>query len=106
VSSIEITPQDFLKQYDPKNHIVLDVRQDWEIKIAFYDNAQILNAHNFDSWIQASRDYSRIFILCHHGVRSLHAAKMFQDHKITHVQSIQGGIDALGDLLEPPLTKY
>lgn len=54
-----------------------------------------------------SGDRSRpLAFLCHHGVRSAHAAEYFRAHGFATVYNVVGGIAAWADEVDPSLPRY
>lgn len=49
---------------------------------------------------------SRIYCLCHHGVRSLYAADFLTNMGYNDVSNIEGGIDAWSNYIDPSVKKY
>ena len=45
-------------------------------------------------------------IYCHHGVRSLHAVQYLRQQGFQNTLSMQGGIDAWSNQIDPNLEKY
>ncbi len=45
-------------------------------------------------------------VLCHHGVRSLHAAQFLATQGFTKVANLQGGIDQWSVRVDPKLPRY
>lgn len=62
-----------------------------------------------DGWLeqllQLPRDRELVF-LCHHGVRSAHAAAHFAAHGFTATHNVTGGIDAWSEQLDPAVPRY
>ena len=62
-----------------------------------------------DGWLEQllalPRDRELAF-LCHHGVRSAHAAAHFAGHGFTATHNVVGGIDAWSEQLDPAVPRY
>jgi rhodanese-related sulfurtransferase len=48
----------------------------------------------------------RIVVHCHHGGRSLRAAKWLRGNGFSQAQSLAGGIDAWAEQIDPSLPRY
>jgi rhodanese-related sulfurtransferase len=92
---LQVTPQQVRDEEHP--YVIVDVREDWERDLASVPGsfpcplAQLLNQED------TLRDLAKtriLYILCHHGVRSLQAASLLRQRGLTRTASIQGGIDA------------
>jgi rhodanese-related sulfurtransferase len=47
-----------------------------------------------------------IVVYCHHGMRSLRAARFLRQQGLEHAFSMAGGIDAWGRIIDPSLPRY
>lgn len=88
--SIEISVQDFAKI--EKHVFILDVREPWELKKASLKKAFNCPMQDLYSQIHELPQGQIVYVLCHHGVRSLRAALYLQREGIQAI-SIKGGID-------------
>jgi rhodanese-related sulfurtransferase len=88
---------------------LLDVREPWELALVrvTQDGATL---HSIplgqlpQRWTEL--DASRpVLCLCHHGVRSQHAA-MFLEHQGLTAINVSGGIDAWATQVDPALPRY
>ncbi len=77
---------------------LLDVREEWETELAQIPGsvtiglAKLPESHAFlDSF--ASKE-TPIVCICHHGVRSAHAARFLKEQGFSNVFNLQGGIHA------------
>ncbi len=94
--------------------VVLDVRQDDErafCSIAMPDDARDLHVPLGD--VQARLDPIRraassgpLVVYCHHGVRSLAAARWLAAQGVGDVHNLEGGIDAWSTGVDPNLPRY
>jgi adenylyltransferase/sulfurtransferase len=87
---------------------LVDVRQPWEHELArLPDDLLIPLAELADrvDEVPPAQD-SLIVTYCHHGIRSLNAAAILMQHGHTRVASLQGGIDAWSQLIDPTVPRY
>lgn len=48
----------------------------------------------------------RLVVYCHHGVRSLRAARWLRNHGLGQAQSMRGGLEAWSQDVDPALPRY
>jgi monothiol glutaredoxin len=84
---------------------VIDVRQPWEIAVVSVAGAESLDEALVDELRTLDRDTPLAF-LCHHGVRSQHAAMHFEGLGFTHLVNVVGGIDAWALDVNPSMARY
>jgi rhodanese-related sulfurtransferase len=85
---------------------LIDVRTDEEYKTAHLAGSLLLNdSIKLEQLLSWPKD-TRIFTLCHHGMRSLDAAGYLISQGFSDVQSISGGIDAWSRLIDPKIPRY
>ncbi len=88
--SIEISVQDFAKI--EKHAFVLDVRESWELKKASLKKVFHCPLQEVRNCIHELPKGQPVYVLCHHGVRSLRAALYLREEGVQAI-SIRGGID-------------
>ena len=106
---LEITPLEFKKLLelpDSCTPVIVDVRQKWEFDLVHLPNSVLLESYKaIEDFLALYRDRTLV-TLCHHGVRSLHAAYFFKEQGIKNVYSLQGGIDQYAQEIDTTLQKY
>ena len=86
--------------------IVLDVREDEELKICALPTFVHIPLSNLSyEWHQLPKD-RLIVTLCHHGYRSLQAALLLKSHGFDHVLNLEGGIHAWAVQVDPSMEPY
>ena len=88
---MEISVTDFAQIQD--NAFILDVREGWELKKATLKKVVHCPLSALTGAIESFPQGQTIYVLCHHGVRSLKAALYLQNQGLNAI-SIRGGIDA------------
>jgi rhodanese-related sulfurtransferase len=86
--------------------LILDVREPWEYKIAHIPGSLLLSQENFKETLEKARFVTHVVVVCHHGFRSLQATQHLHEEGLTHVRSLQGGIDAYSLFLDPLIPRY
>lgn len=84
---------------------LVDVRTAWEWEIVHLPQAQLLDDRLFEELKQLPKDTPLAF-LCHHGIRSHHAATFFADLGFTDVWNVAGGIEAWALEVDRSLARY
>ena len=95
---LEITPTELkarLEQKDRDVHL-LDVREADELASCGLDGAQHIPMLQLFTGLQAPRaePETEIIVFCHHGVRSLEAAKYLRLNGFANARSLAGGLEA------------
>ncbi|MBI4084035.1 MAG: sulfurtransferase [Candidatus Lambdaproteobacteria bacterium] len=105
--SIECTVQELAAQLagDPAPRLV-DVREPLEWETVRLEQARRLDQALFDEIVGTWPRDVHIVCYCHHGIRSMHAARFLREHGFTRVQSLRGGIDAWAREIDPTLYRY
>lgn len=86
--------------------ILLDVREQWEYDIVHVNGSVLLPLRNLYAKLDDLRNYSKIYVLCHHGFRSLSACELLYQEGIHGVYNVEGGIDRWADEVDTSLNKY
>ena len=104
---LEITPQAYKEMRNKKvPHILLDVRQPWEVTKACIDNAHYLPfTQLIENVEELSRD-EKIIVYCHHGIRSLNACVFLREQGFKDVLSLAGGIEAWAQQIDSSIPLY
>jgi rhodanese-related sulfurtransferase len=86
---------------------LIDVREPWEFATAMIDGSLLMPMGEVPSRAHQELDPdSRLFILCHHGARSLSVTNWLRQQGFESAQSIAGGIDAWSGLVDPKIPRY
>ena len=83
----------------------IDVRTPDELELARVKEAEPLDYDAADKYMSLPKERKLVF-LCRSGVRSLDVASYFLGHGFQHVYSVQGGILAWSDQVDPAIAKY
>lgn len=86
---------------------LLDVRHAWEHDIVALPNSQLVPLPELPGCvdeIQVPGD-ALLVVYCHHGIRSLSAARFLEQAGLVAV-SLSGGIDAWARFIDPTMTQY
>lgn len=98
-----------LKQYlgtAPTPPLLLDVRQPWEYDIAHIEGSTLLPLDQVPTLVNREDPDREIVVICHHGVRSQHAARFLEHHGFARVINLAGGVDAWAREVDPDMPLY
>lgn len=112
----EISPADAaLRRRDDESYLILDCRLPEEHEVSRIAGSLLIPLHEIEQRLdeiedaleerEQARDAS-FAVLCHHGVRSLRAALMLQQHGFTGARSISGGIERWSAEVDPEVPRY
>lgn len=93
--------------FDSKvNFCLIDVRQDWEFELCHIEGSLHLPLDQLPQRLTEIPTDTPLFTLCHHGIRSGHAAVFLKNNGFQDVSNIKGGIDAWAKEINPTLKTY
>jgi len=86
--------------------VVLDVREADEVAIAKLEGALHVPLSEFDALVRTLDRHAEYVVMCHHGIRSAHAAAIMVEQGFTRVANLHGGIDAWACEVDPSTPRY
>jgi rhodanese-related sulfurtransferase len=105
----QITPTE-LKQWldDPARAkpFLLDVREPWEFERCRLPDASLVPMRELPARLEALERGQEIVVICHHGVRSFHAARFLEHNGFHQVINLSGGVDAWAKQVDPTMPLY
>ncbi len=103
----EISVQEYKKLRDEGvPHILLDVREIWEIKKAEISGTKHIPMPDLLDHADELEKNQKIIVYCHHGVRSMNACFFLRELGFEDVLSLAGGIDAWSHEIDPNIPTY
>lgn len=104
----EISVEDFHEKRKVKDGKVqlIDVREPHEYEICKIDGSELIPLGEIKDRTSELDPDAEIVIHCHHGGRSMKAAKMLQEKGFTNVINLKGGIDEWAEKLDPKMSRY
>lgn len=103
----EISPQELeIKVRSGGNFMLLDVRQPWEFNMCHLVGSINIPLGELDQTLTQVPDDKEIITICHHGLRSKQAAILLNQCGYVKVFSLQGGIDAWAQDIDPTMERY
>ena len=87
---------------------LLDVRQPWEHDTAALPASLLIPLNELPQRLEEVDVPAGALVVayCHHGVRSLSAAALLEQHGMPSVASLAGGIDAWSRTIDPRVPRY
>ncbi|MBP6985029.1 MAG: hypothetical protein KBB83_00375 [Alphaproteobacteria bacterium] len=87
-------------------HILLDVRQPWEVKKACIQNSINIPLTDLIHSTDELDKNKKIIVYCHHGIRSLNACFFLRELGFQDVLSLSGGIEEWSIKIDPGIPQY
>lgn len=104
---LEISVHDLKKAVDTESAFtLLDVRESFELEIASLPSATHLPLRELPDRHAEIEKSAPIYVLCHSGIRSLHAVHTLRDLGYTNAFSIAGGITAWSEEIDSSVPIY
>ncbi len=89
----------------PEPPFLLDVREPDEFALANI-GGKLIPLGELSQRLEELPDDREIVVLCHHGVRSGHAAAFLRHNGFERVRNISGGIDKYSTDVDPSIRRY
>lgn len=85
---------------------LLDVRERWEWNLCHLPDAILIPMGELAARVaELDRDAETV-VICHHGVRSFHAARFLEAAGFSNVVNLSGGVAAWADEVDPAMARY
>ena len=85
---------------------IVDVREAFEYEIARIEGSKLIQLGELPSRFGELAADEEIILVCKSGTRSAHAAELLRTAGFTRAYSLEGGIDAWADEIDPSMQKY
>ena len=89
-----------------KPHAVLDVREDWEREICSFEGSLNISLTKLVESIALLPTDRPVVVMCHHGIRSLHAVEWLRGQGFDNAVNLDGGIDAWARQIDQRVAVY
>ncbi|HMM46787.1 MAG TPA: rhodanese-like domain-containing protein [Thiobacillaceae bacterium] len=86
--------------------LLLDVREPWEWNICRLPGATLVPMRDLPARLGELDKAAEIVVICHHGVRSYHAARYLEAAGFESVSDLAGGVAAWADEIDPTMPRY
>lgn len=97
--------QSYLDSID-EQPVLLDVRETWEFQLVHLPGSVHLPLGQLPNALTELDPEQEVVVICHHGIRSMHAAMFLQRAGFSRVINLKGGIDAWARDLDPQMAVY
>jgi rhodanese-related sulfurtransferase len=103
----EISPVEAAALLKQNQARFVDVREPWEFEAARISGSLLMPMGDVPARARQELDpVERLVIVCHHGQRSLHVAAWLRNQGFEQAQSLQGGINAWAEQVDPTVGRY
>jgi rhodanese-related sulfurtransferase len=85
---------------------LLDVREPWEYSLCRLDGSLHIPLGQLGARLDELDPDRPTVVICHHGVRSLHAGAFLERQGFPDVVNLQGGIDGWARTVDPAMAVY
>lgn len=86
--------------------LLVDVREEWEFEIGHLAGSICLPLAELATQAPRLPSGQAIVLICHHGVRSLMAARLLAHQGFSHIYDLKGGIDLWSAEIDPAIRRY
>ena len=86
--------------------LLLDVREDHEYQYARIEGSVHIPLQQLPQRLAELNPAPKIAVICHHGVRSLHACQFLEYAGFNNLYNLQGGIDAWSVTCDSSIPRY
>lgn len=85
---------------------LIDVREPWELALCRIDGALAIPLAELGARLGEVPRKRPLVLVCHHGMRSQHAAMLLARAGFASVHNLQGGVAAWADEVDPSMARY
>ncbi len=86
--------------------VLIDVREPWEWEVCHLPGAILIPMGELPARLQELNKAAETVVICHHGVRSYHAARYLETVGFGDVVNLSGGVAAWADEVDPVMPRY
>jgi adenylyltransferase/sulfurtransferase len=103
----EISPSELQARLASENRpLLLDVRQDWETKLARLEHAVHIPIEEIEFRAEELDPQTETVVYCHAGVRSAAVAEYLRQLGFRDVKNLSGGLDLWARTVDPSMRRY
>jgi rhodanese-related sulfurtransferase len=86
--------------------VLLDVREPWEWEVCHLPGSVLVPMGELPARLAELDAAQETVVICHHGVRSYHAARYLETAGFGNVINLSGGVAAWADEVDPAMARY
>lgn len=101
----QISAREFVDKYqngELDRSQIIDVREPWEWELYHLDAASLIPMNSIPEQLQAIEKDKDAYIVCAHGIRSLHVTNYLLSQGLQHIINVEGGMAEIHYLLNHP----
>ena len=103
----DLDPIEVKQLLDRKNGTrLIDVREEWENKIARIENSELMPVSSFLSYIDKLKENDELIVYCHKGIRRINVCMFLAGKGFNNLINLKGGIDAWSNEIDRSLPRY
>jgi rhodanese-related sulfurtransferase len=103
----DLLPSEVKKILDNKNGSrLIDVREEWEYKIAHIENSELMPMSNFIDYVEKLNKDDRLIFYCHRGIRSANVCRFLAGKGFKNLINLKGGIEAWSNEIDKSIPRY
>jgi rhodanese-related sulfurtransferase len=102
----EISPRELSERLAQEPILVLDVREPWEFALCAIAGSRLVPLQSLPDELGELDPTQTIVTVCHHGMRSHHAAEYLRRNGFPDVLNLSGGIHRWAEDLDPTMVQY
>lgn len=102
----DISPADLRELLATEPVVVIDVREPWEFALCQIVGSELVPLESLPDHLAELDPEALTVMVCHHGVRSHHAAEYLRRNGFSRVLNLAGGIHRWAVDLDPTMVQY
>ena len=103
----QIRPAELAAQLQAgKSPVMLDVREEWEVNTCAIPGARHIPLRELPAHLAELDKAAETVVVCHHGIRSHHAAQFLESVGFKNVINLSGGMAAWANEVDPTMPRY
>ena len=105
--ALDLSPADLHRRLQAGDDLqLIDVREEIEFEYCHLPGSRLIPLDELPRRAAEIRTEGPVVVICHHGVRSAHAAGYLRHLGLTNVLNLRGGVDAWALQVNPDFPVY
>lgn len=103
----DLHPTEVKKILDDNNGArLIDVREEWEHRIAHIENSELIPMSNFMHHLEELNTDDELIFYCHTGARSANICRFLAGKGFRNLINLKGGIEAWSNEIDQSIPRY